>query len=53
MIQELNLNIQRINFESKNMQSSYAINNPYMPPMASPAAHKAQRLNELIENVLS
>ena len=28
-LEDLNLKIQMINFQAKNMQSSYAINNPY------------------------
>lgn len=34
------------------MKSSYAINNPFMPPMASPVHHKAAKMNEIIDQVM-
>lgn len=52
LIEDFNFRLQRINFESKNMQSSYAINNPHMAPMASPVQQKAAKFNELISQVL-
>lgn len=48
LIDDFNFRLQRINFESKNMQSTFAINNPHKLPMPSPVQHKAARFNELI-----
>lgn len=36
VIEDLNLNIQRINFEAKHMQASYVIHNPHMPLVSTP-----------------
>ena len=50
--QDINLKISRINFENKQIKSSYAINNPFLPPLASPVHHKAARMNEIIDQVM-
>lgn len=31
------------------MKSSYAINNPYLPPILTPMQHKAAKFNEIID----
>ncbi len=41
-----------MNFENKQMKSSHAINNPFMPPLASPVHLKAARMNEIIDQVM-
>eukprot|EP00347_Sterkiella_histriomuscorum_P013006 403366373 len=52
IVSDLNLKISRINFENKQMKSSYAINNPFMQPLASPLHQKAARMNEIIDQVM-
>ncbi|CDW80011.1 UNKNOWN [Stylonychia lemnae] len=49
---DIQLKISRANFEHKNMKSSYAINNPFMPPLQSPLHQKAARMNEIIDSVM-
>lgn len=48
-MEDFGLKLSRINFESKNMKSSHAIQQPFMPPLASPMAHKAAKINEMID----
>mmetsp|Transcript_41773 Transcript_41773/g.40121 ORF Transcript_41773/g.40121 Transcript_41773/m.40121 type:complete len:112 (+) Transcript_41773:1361-1696(+) len=52
LIGDFQLRLSRINFESKNMQSSHAINNPFMPQMGTPLFQKAARINAVISQVL-
>jgi hypothetical protein len=40
-----------MHFESKNLKSTHAINNPYMPPLVSPISTKVNRINSMLMQV--
>ena len=48
----VSLNIAKMNFESSQKKSTYAINNPHLPPLVSPIHERATRLGEILDQVI-